>query len=174
MRKSRSVKADDLIPLEPIKSAVKSSSESQTAAKSLKTIAKNEPESGSNKVSLKDIDFGLDKREEAESSDDEGEIKSEPRDESEREEDDEDEDFLDTEKLKAKREDDEELKRLLDEENEELYNVLSKTRKKKTIASLAIDIKTEENELDENKVDFEKYVDYFFLKPQICIQIKTN
>lgn len=154
LRKSRNVKADDLLPLELTHSFVKTSKSGPSSARSLKTEAKNsESKVENNKVSLKDIDFGLDKGSEKEPSDDEGEIKSESKNQSGEE--DEDEDYLDTEKLKTKKEDDEELKRILDEENDELYSVLSKARKR-IIVPLSIDIKTEEIEQGENKVDFDK------------------
>lgn len=145
MRKGRTVKADDLLPLEPVVQANKS-----VSGEARKSTASAKPDSATGKVSLKDIDFGLNKDES--SDEDEGEVKSEPRSDSE-----EDDDFIDTEKLnKQRREDDEELKKILDEENEELANMLSKTRRQIVVAPLSLEVKAERIEPEENGIDFDK------------------
>lgn len=149
--KTKTVKADDLLPLEPSETAA--APKPRSAAKTALTESSEANEV--KKVSLKGIDFGLDKKEsgeEDEDDEDEGEVKSEPREVDEDEE--EDDDDIDTNKLNSK-EDEEELRRILDEENDELHAVLNKTRKR-VIAPLALDIKTEEEEVEENGVDFDK------------------
>lgn len=148
MRKGRTVKADDLLPLEPVVQANKPTVSGEAARKS---NASTRTDSTTGKVSLKDIDFGLNK--DGSSDEDEGEVKSEPRSESEDDED----DFIDTEKLnKQRREDDEELKKILDEENEELANMLSKTRRQIVVAPLSLEVKAERIEPEENGIDFDK------------------
>ena len=144
MRKGRTVKADDLLPLEPVVQANKN-----VSGEARKSTASTKTDSATGKVSLKDIDFGLNKDES--SDEDEGEVKSEPNSESE------DDDFIDTEKLnKQRREDDEELKKILDEENEELASMLSKTRRQIVVAPLSLEVKTERIEPEENGIDFDK------------------
>lgn len=147
------VKADDLLPLVEENTLLK-----QQTPGTRNKVDKIETEpTGPIKVSLKDIDFGLDKKEsgEEDSSSDEGEVKEEPKEADH----DEDEDYIDTGKLNKRREDDEELRKILDEENEELSTMLNKARKR-VIVPLVLDIKTEEVDVNENSggVDFDRFV----------------
>lgn len=156
MRKNRTLKADDLLPLDSassIPSSVRTKSEA-AVSHSKGALKAESTEKAAAKISLKDIDFGIKKKDDGELSDDDGEIKNSNSEESD------DEEFLDIQKLN-KDEEKEELQRIMDEENnalDELHTILSKTRKKMTAP--VVDIKQEvelENKTNDG-VDLDRFV----------------
>jgi U4/U6.U5 tri-snRNP-associated protein 1 len=157
LRKSKMLKADDLMPLPTVSAAANHASrvKAENGAEGVKH-EKQEPTetSGPKKISLKDIDFGLGEKSDSE----EGEVNDE--DEREEKSSDEDSDF-DSDKLKEN----EDFKKTMEEENnvlEELHSVLSKTRNKITQAIVNKNkfVKHEAEDVSEKKsengIDFDQ------------------
>ena len=160
LRKSKMLKADDLIPLPTVSAANHASRvKAENGAEGIKQ-EKQEPtetsekQNGQKKISLKDIDFGFKEKSDSE----EGEVNDE--DEQEEKSSDEDSDF-DSDKLKEN----EDFKKTMEEENnvlEELHSVLSKTRNKITQAIVNKNkfVKHEAEEVSEKKsengIDFDQ------------------
>jgi U4/U6.U5 tri-snRNP-associated protein 1 len=149
------MKADDLLATAP-NSAVNMKQEPKIKSEPIETSAINKTKSDNNKkISLKDIDFGFSKND---SDKEEGEYKEE-------EEDDEDEDDeIDLNRFNEN--ENEELKQILEQENnqlDELHSVLSKTRNRVTSSILnsnkIVNDDDEQianlNETETNKVVFE-------------------
>lgn len=134
LRKSKMIKADDLLATAPESAqlAVKPRIKKEETIDLISVKKEPEETSGkkaeNGKVSLKDIDFGFRK----ESSDEDGEFKEEPDADEE-----EDDDDISVNKLKENEL--EELKKVIEEENnvlDELHSVLSKTRQRVTSSIL--------------------------------------
>lgn len=152
LRKNKMMKADDLLATapEPIlpkpKSMKKETNESTNIKK--ESIEVSDAVANKNKdkkISLKDIDFGF----KNDSDDEDGEYKDDDDDEYE-----DDDDDIDVNKLKENEMN--ELKQILEDENntlEELHSVLSKTRKRVTSSILNSNnlVKQETNNEHENE-----------------------